>query len=563
MTTDTIGFLDERRLLYGPWQAFERDVARLLIANGFDDVRIVGGSSDRGGDVLGVQKGELWVFQCKHTTTTPPPREAVTEVVEAARYYEAKHMVVATSRPPGDSFHDEKARYERLGLRIQVADPRVLLNLMTRSPEYPLSKKLLRDYQEAVATTFRNALVDTGRAQIVMATGLGKTVVMADVVADLVRDQLIEDNRVLVLAHTRELVDQLHHAFWLQLPKWVPTHQLSDGETPAYWDGITFATVQSTRTRLEALPQFGLVLVDEAHHIGADMFRKTIEVLNPRMLGGVTATPWRGDRYDLDVILGPPLVRIGISEGLRRGFLTEADYRLLADNVDWEFVQKASRHNYSLGELNRRLILPTRDEEAARIIKEVFDQEGRRGGIVFSPSIVHAQIFSGMLRRYGLRVEAISSDTSTRDRDILMSRFRAGQLDLVATVDVFNEGVDVPDVDLIVFMRVTHSRRIFVQQLGRGLRISPHKDRVVVLDFVTDLRRVAEVVELDRAIRGNGNVEHLGLGGRLVSFNDLSAGGFLREWMLDQASLVLREGDPILELPTFDFPETAGRGGIQ
>src|SRR5262249_23045328 len=156
----------------------------------------------------------------------------------------------------------------------------------------------------------------------------------------------------------------------------------------------------------------------------------------------------------------------------------------------------------------------------------------------FCRTIIHARSFAAMLRHYGFRAEAISSETPPRERDVLMSRLRAGELDIVATVDLFNEGVDLPDVDFIVFMRVTHSRRIFVQQLGRGLRISPTKDRVVVLDFVSDLRRVAEVLDLDRAARA-GSVERLGLGGRLVQFNDVSAGGFLREWLLDQASLVL------------------------
>src|SRR6185436_16021910 len=99
-------------------------------------------------------------------------------------------------------------------------------------------------------------------------------------------------------------------------------------------------------------------------------------------------------------------------------------------------------------------------------------------GIVFSPTTVHAQSFCAMLRHCGFRAESISNETPPRERDALMSRFRAGQLDLVATVDLFNEGVDVPDVDLIVFMRTTHSRRIFVQQLGRGLRTSKNKDKV-------------------------------------------------------------------------------------
>ncbi len=555
-------FLDQRRLLHGPWQSFERDVARLLVANGFHDVRIVGGSGDRGGDVLGVQHHDLWVFQCKHTTTSPPPKDAIAEVVEAGRHYNAAHLVVATSRPPGDSFLNEMRRYERTGLRIQLADPRTLLGMMENTPEYSPSRRELRPYQEDVSERFRQAMLDTGRGQIVLATGLGKTVVMAELVADLLRDGLITGGRILVLAHTNALVDQLHRSFWTQLPKWVSTHRLADGEFPSHWDGITFATIQSALATLHRLPRFGLVLVDEAHHIGAATFQRAIQELNPPMLGGVTATPWRGDGYDIDELLGPALVQIGIAEGLRNGFLSEVDYRLLADNVNWETVQTLSRHRYSITDLNRRLIIPTRDDEAVKIILKTFQEEGRRAGIVFSPTIAHAESFAASLRRYGFRAEAISSDSTPRDRDSLMTRFGTGQLDLVATVDLFNEGVDVPDVDLLVFLRSTHSRRIFVQQLGRGLRISPGKSKVIVLDFVTDLRRVAEVVELDRSVRG-GEVERLGLGSRIIQFQDASAGGFLREWMLDQASLFMREGDPTLELPDLEYPRPAPPGGIQ
>lgn len=562
MTRPRDGFIDQRRLLHGPWQALERDVARLLLMNGFEDVRLVGGRGDQGADVLGVRGNRLWVVQCKHTTSSHAPREAVAEAVRAASYYEADEIAVATSRPPGAGFQQEKARYERTGLRIRCMHPRVLLDLIDATPEYAESRKRLRDYQEAASTRLREALLDTGRGQVVLATGLGKTVVMAETVADLLRDGLVPDGRVLVLAHTRDLIDQLHRGFWTQLPKWVHTHQLIGGEEPSFWNGITFATVHSVSARVEALPSFGLVLVDEAHHIGAGIFRRVIAALSPKMLAGVTATPWRGDGYDIDELLGAPVSRVGIAEGLQRGFLTEVDYRLLADNLDWELVQGLSRHRYSIQQLNRRLIVPTRDQEAARIVADTFAREHRRGGIVYSPTIVHAEHFAAILRTYGLRVEAISADSQPRDRDRLMSGFRAGQLDLVTTVDLFNEGVDVPDVDLIVFMRSTHSRRIFVQQLGRGLRLSPNKEKVVVLDFVTDLRRMSEVLELDSAVRG-GSVERLGLGSRIVEFTDRSAGGFLREWILDQASLFDREDDASLELPRFDFPAPAPPGGVQ
>jgi len=509
-----------------------------------------------------VQNGQLWVFQCKHTTRTPPPVEAIREVIAAGKYYQADRLVVVSSRPAGDAFNQEKALYARSGLSIEHVGPWELLQLIAQSPEYSPHRKILHAYQESTTQRFREALIDTGRGQIILATGLGKTVVMAETLADLLRDNLIEEGRVLVLAHVRELVNQLHQSFWYQLPKWIPTHQLSEGESPVYWDGITFATIQSVRSRIDSLPRFGLVLVDEAHHIGGQTFREVISTLKPPMLGGVTATPWRGDGYDIDQLLGPPLIRIGIGEGLRNGFLSQVDYRLLGDNIDWEFVQETSRHRYTLSQLNRRLILPTRDEEAAKIIREVFDREKRKSGIVYTPTTIHAEAFCSMLRHFGFKAEAISHETPARERDTLMSRFRAGQLEFVATVDLFNEGVDVPDVDLIVFMRATHSRRIFVQQLGRGLRLSKGKNKVVVLDFVTDLRRMAAVLDLDKTVRGF-EIEHLGLGGRIVQFNDKSAGGFLMEWLLDQASLLDREDDPLLELPRFDFPEPPPPGGVE
>ena len=555
-------FLDDRRLLRGPWQAFERDTARLLLANGFDDVRIVGGAGDRGADVLAVHGSELWVVQCKWTSGTAPKKTAIEEVVEAGRVYEADQLLVATSRAPGEAFYQERARHERSGLTIKVASPRILRDYMNSTPEYPPARRELRDYQEDASTRFREGLLDTGRGQVVMATGLGKTVVMAELVADLLRDELLPTNRILILAHMRQLVDQLHQSFWYQLPKWISTHQLYSGEEPSYWEGITFATIQSVAERLDTLPSFDLVLVDEAHHIGAPTFRHVIDVLDPPMLGGVTATPWRGDKFDIDDLLGPPLATIDIAEGLKRGFLSDVDYRLLADNIDWELVQGASKYNYSLSQLNRKLILPIRDAKAGQIVSQVYRNNNRRNGIVYSPSIEHANAFAGVLRQYGLKAEAMSSDIAPRERACLMASFRARQIDIVTTVDLFNEGVDVPDVDLIVFMRVTHSRRIFVQQLGRGLRVSPGKDTVIVLDFVSDLRRLADVVHLDRAVR-DGDVERLGLGHELVQFSDEAAGDFLQEWTLDQASLFEREGDPALAQPNLRFPEPPGWGGVQ
>jgi superfamily II DNA or RNA helicase len=555
-----IPFLDDRRLLRGPWQAFERDVARLLIHAGFDEVRIVGGTGDQGADVLGVKNREIWVVQCKHTTTAPATKYAVQEVVEAGTFYGAHRMIVATSRAVGAGIMAEIDRYRRVGIQVELLDPARLAVMAAQVPEYPKARRELHPYQQEAAARFREGLTDTGRAQIVLATGLGKTVVMAEVVADLMRDGLLQDNRVLVLADKRELIRQLQMGFWYQLPKWVPTHLLSSDETPSFYDGITFATVQSVIGRVNDLPNFGLVLIDEAHHIGSPTFQAALQTLQPAMLGGATATPWRGDGFDIDEILGKPLVRLGISDGLKDKYLSGVDYRLLADNIDWKFVQDVSTHSYSLNQLNKKLLIPTRDEEAARQVADVFYRESRRGAIVFSPTVDHAESFAGTLRGYNLKAEAISSRQPARERDRLMALFRRGDIHVLTSVDLFNEGVDVPDVDLIVFMRATHSRRIFVQQLGRGLRLSKQKDKVIVLDFVTDLRRMAEVLQLEKAT--SGPIECLPLGHHLINFRDASAGSFMLEWIKDQADLILREGDAQLELPRFDFPSPSISGRV-
>ena len=504
MTPDDTLFLGRTRLLKGPWQAFERDVARLFLQNGFTNVQLIGGVGDKGGDVLAVKNGELWVTQCKHTTTSPPSVSAVDEVIEAGRFYGAQKLLVASSRPATDTLKLRVRRERNLGLAIELAEPGRLLTWMRNSAENPPSFRRLRPYQQDASERLRDALLDTGRGQLVLATGLGKTVILAETVANLLREGRIRGGRTLVLAHTRPLVDQLLKEFWFQLPKTVATHRFADQEIPTYWDGITFATIQSISKNLDILPYFGLVVVDEAHHIGAATFRKTIESLRPRMLAGVTATPWRGDGYDIDQLLGPPLVRIGISEGLQAGYLSDVDYRLLGDNLDWEFVQQASSHRYSLSQLNRRLILPTRDDEAARITTQVFTERDRSTAIVYCPSAVHAKTFAATLRQFSFHAEAILGETPSRERARLMSRLRTGEMHFVTVVDLFNEGIDVPEVDMIVFMRVTHSRRIFVQQLGRGLRISPDKDRLIVLDFVSDLRRMSEVINLDGCSQGRG-----------------------------------------------------------
>ncbi|MEG3923332.1 DEAD/DEAH box helicase [Microcoleus sp. T3_D1] len=550
---------DDTLLRYGPWQEFERNMARLLLHAGWKDPRIIGRGGDGGADVLAVRpKAEIWLFQCKFSSKSAPGKEAIDEVRKAGKLYGADALCVVTSQHPTRFFEKELARLKALGLPISHIGPDQLKATAQRVPLYPPGRVELYEYQKDAVEQLRAAVLEAGRGQLVLATGLGKTVVVAELVADLLADDLLEEGRVLVLAHTVSLVDQLLVKFWRHLPKTVATHRLAQGERPISFEGITFATVQSF-ANLNDPPYFDLVIVDEAHHLGAPEYLRTVERLNPTKLVGVTATPWRSDGVSLNHILGSPVFSMGIKEGLADGFLSDVDYRIYLDNIDWNFVAQRSQYGYTLAQLNKRLLIPTRDEEAIHEIRRVYDLERRCQGLVFSPSQTHARSFASDLRRNGFTAAALTSDDHHTERYKRIANFSSGKLQFLCVVDIFNEGIDVPNVDLLVFLRVTHSRRIFVQQLGRGLRLSPAKRNVIVLDFAADIRRIHAALDLT-STPDKSAIEHLLLSHAYVSFTNKSLGNFFYEWIADLSNIQDCEEDEVVKLPIidphhFNFPD--------
>ena len=129
-------FLNTSRLLEGPWQAFERDVAQLLKHCGYDGVKVVGQSGDKGADILATNRIGNWVVQCKHTTTSPPPLSALDEIVEAGKFYQADVLCVATSRPPSTGMERYRNLLKQTGVKVRLWGPGQLIALAERSKEY-------------------------------------------------------------------------------------------------------------------------------------------------------------------------------------------------------------------------------------------------------------------------------------------------------------------------------------------------------------------------------------------------------------------------------------------
>ena len=369
-----------------------------------------------------------------------------------------------------------------------------------------------------------------------VATGLGKTIIAAEIAARLWEKGC---RRALVLCHAQELALQLEQGFWPQLSKSIPTRYFFDGMPPLVYDGVNFGLYQSLQGYLSGIEpgSYDVVIVDEAHHAMAHGFRSCVEHLAPRFLIGMTATPWRGDGKSLDELFGEPIARVSLVDGMAMGYLSHVDYRLYCDNIDWQAVPELSCENLTIRDLNKRLFLPQRDDAViGEILREASNLENARVAI-FSPSIEHARRFAAMLSASGLPCAPLSGEERVERRRRLMA-FSVGKLKAVTAVDVMNEGIDVPDVNMLVFLRATHSRRIFVQQLGRGLRVAPDKEKVLVLDFVSDIRRMAEMAEFDKEARKEGaRRENLFLKDGVVKFNDLRARKFVEAWLADVADL--------------------------
>jgi superfamily II DNA or RNA helicase len=524
------------RLLAGGPQRFTRQVERLLGQLGFRDVVNIDGPGDHGGDLLGTLYDQLWVLQTKWKSKGSVGFSAVDEVSRAFEHYGANRAVVATNTRLSADAEQRATELLRLGRKVDFWNGSDLQSLFAAAPEHPAM--VLRDYQDAAVTALWADLQSRSRALLILATGLGKTVVGGEIVGRFLRENTSHD--VLVVAHTKELVSQLERALWRHLPKRVPTQVLTGDERPTDLGGVTCATTTSALGAVLRGWRPGLVMVDETHHVGEDgQYDQLLEELKDSLQFGVTATPWRGDKYDIESRFGAASFKLGIEEGMRRGYLAQVDYRLFVDNINWDVVREASEHGYSIKELNSRLFLTQRDEAVIDALKEAWNATVSPRAIVFCQTIEHAERMEELLQRQPEWSDAASlhAGMNKRDRQQRLLDFRAGRVPILAAVDILNEGVDVPDVNILAFARVTHSRRIFVQQLGRGLRLRDGKEHVLALDFVSDIRRVAALLNLRRQLEAS-DIEVLpDVPQSSIQFSDVKAESLLVQWILDAADL--------------------------
>lgn len=543
------------------WQAFERNLCRLLTYEGYDNVRLVGQTGDHGADVTGNKAGKKWLFQAKHWKK-PVGLDVAQETINAVYEYKADIPVIVSSNGFDAAVKSYQSTLLARKIPLQLWDSNTLVSRTKRLPDKTYNTKEPRDYQSPAIDEIVNAYFagDGNRALVVMATGLGKTFVAAESVR---RIRANNPCKVLVCAHTNDLVYQLEKAFWPFLKPSEKTLIWNSYERPTaeMLDGadMTFACVDSVSGWIEAgkeLPDYGILLVDECHHVGSSMYDRVFDALSAGKPGGsfalgLTATPWRPDETDLTQYFGEPRVTIDMVTGLNKGFLANVDYRMYTDNINWDALQNVQGHSFSPKQINRTLFINQWDDSVVYTLRDAWSEQPNPRAIVFCGTIEHALIMRDKINTLGFcKAEAIYSGNAGNEyeplsqykRNRILSDFSDGTVNVVCVVDIFNEGIDVPDINILVFQRVTHSRRIFIQQLGRGLRISEGKDKVIVLDFVSDIRRFAAGIALKDAVTPHdtqpvridipNKVTFMKVGGE-----DPESESFLRQWLDDVAAI--------------------------
>lgn len=334
------------------------------------------------------------------------------------------------------------------------------------------------------------------KSLVVMATGLGKTVVAA---LDAKAFQREYGGRILYLCHQTDILKQARTTFEKVFGPEYTYGYYHGTEKHLHKVDVLFASFQSIASARDQFGprEFNYVVVDEGHHGMAATFRPTIEYFRPKFTLALTATPERGDGQDIELIFGKPVYCMPIGEAIALRLLCDVDYRLLTDEIQNLEVLETPAGKLSLSELNRTLFIPKRDEEIVRQIQEKSAPIVNPRTIIFCSSIGHAE---QLLLQMPLAT-VIHSGLSNRDRKARIEEFRRGIATTVLTVDMFNEGIDVPEANVIVFLRSTASETIFLQQLGRGLRKHNGKTGVLVLDFVANCERIEMVARLTNDIR--------------------------------------------------------------
>ena len=424
--------------------------------------------------------------------------------VESPQIVKASIVTFETywNRPDFEPYDRDKFREAISENQKTFGEAEILLQKYTIRPEQKeIIEKL--DVEREIHNSFKNL--------VVAATGTGKTVIAAFDYQRF-RDEHQQNNNLLFIVHREEILEQSIATFRSVLDDdkfgelWVGNHQPSSASELSHLF-VSIQTFNSNKERFQKLggTHYDFIIIDEAHHSTADSYRQLFTMFKPQILLGLTATPERADGKSLLPDFNNRIAaEMRLPEAINRLLLSPFQYFCIGDKtVDLSRVKwSAAAGSYDEDELFRQLNTEGRLNLILSTIPRYLSDEHRCHALCFCCRKEHAETTAQGLRKAGYLAEALTSDDKEDERKKKIFRFRNGEINYLCVVDIFNEGVDIPEIDTVLFLRPTKSLTVFIQQLGRGLRLAPDKDCLTVLDYVAQANKKYSFESRLRALVG-------------------------------------------------------------
>ena len=353
--------------------------------------------------------------------------------------------------------------------------------------QYSQTDEGLRDYQQTNKQKVYNAWTDGKSVMLQMPTGTGKTRLFVSIIKDIFyySSETKKALKVLVLVHRTELIDQIDEELGCKYGLAHGIIQSGDRERKNY--PIQLASVQTLNNRLNNWKEkaFDFIIVDEAHHVEAASYQKIIKAFPYALLLGVTATPVRLSGEGFTGTFDELIVSPSVKEFIEEGYLSQYEYYSITRSSfiqkEIDAIKKFSSGDYAESEMER---VCDNDRIRAQVVKTYLDFASGKKGIVYTINKMHNKNLCDEFKQNGVKAVAIDSDTPGSMREEYIEQFRKGDYQVICNVNLFTEGFDCPDIEFIQLARPTKSLALYLQQVGRGLRISDNKEKTLFLDNV-------------------------------------------------------------------------------
>ena len=377
-------------------------------------------------------------------------------------------------------------------------------------------------YQQEILDNLQAERVVRGKYKnlVVAATGTGKTLISAFDYRRFCKLNIGKKNRLLFVVHREEILKQSRDVFQAVLKDpnfgdlFVGAYKPEDNIDYLF---MSIQTMASQQKAFEELPEdfYDYIIVDEFHHAAAPTYQFVLSHFKPQILLGLTATPERMDGKDvLEYFDGRIAAEIRLPEAIERKLLCPFQYFGVSDEVDLSEV-KWTRGGYDKTELSNiyslnRAVAERRAGHIINSINKYVADINDVHGLGFCVSVAHAQFMAEYFNAKGISSISLDKDSDDGVRKTAKQRLVSGEIKFIFVVDLYNEGVDIPEIDTVLFLRPTESLTVFLQQLGRGLRLSDGKDCLTVLDFIGQANKKYNFEEKFAALLANTNhsVQH-------------------------------------------------------